>query len=216
MSPFGSRVESPADAEAASWIQARLGAFGTVGGLVPSGYEAYVAVDHTTFGDRNAWSSSSELLAELGRILVTHTTTPDDAWYAVWEGYGWTSAVTLTAGTRVFGGLRRARDRDADHVRAEGIRSSLAVVPTFDLPNRRYYLLSGAVTAAPAIEAPGGLGKQPPDLWWPDDRAWFVATDTDLTWSCVGGSAALIDEIAVTFPEGARRVDRDSSNRVVG
>jgi hypothetical protein len=35
---------------------------------------------------------------------------------------------------------------------------------------------------------------QSPTLWWPDDRAWFVATDIDYPWTYIGGSTELIDE----------------------
>jgi hypothetical protein len=31
--------------------------------------------------------------------------------------------------------------------------------------------------------------------WWPDDRAWCVATEIDLGWTYVGGSAALISDV---------------------
>ncbi|MFC9837889.1 hypothetical protein ACFVKB_29370 [Rhodococcus sp. NPDC127530] len=34
-----------------------------------------------------------------------------------------------------------------------------------------------------------------PNLWWSDDRAWCVATDTDLMATYVGGSARCIDAI---------------------
>ena len=33
-----------------------------------------------------------------------------------------------------------------------------------------------------------------PNLWWPDDRAWCVATEIDLAWTYVGGPAALISD----------------------
>jgi hypothetical protein len=34
-----------------------------------------------------------------------------------------------------------------------------------------------------------------PNLWWPDDRAWCVATEIDLAWTYVGGPAALISDV---------------------
>jgi len=36
---------------------------------------------------------------------------------------------------------------------------------------------------------------QSPNLWWPDDRAWFVATDIDYAWTYIGGSTELIDQL---------------------
>jgi len=35
--------------------------------------------------------------------------------------------------------------------------------------------------------------EQTPNLWWPTDRAWCVATEIDLTWTYVGGASAMIE-----------------------
>ena len=37
-----------------------------------------------------------------------------------------------------------------------------------------------------------------PNLWWPDDHAWFVATEVDDAWTYVGGSN---DAIAVVLED---------------
>ncbi|MDQ2942123.1 MAG: hypothetical protein M3R21_00435, partial [Candidatus Dormibacteraeota bacterium] len=34
-----------------------------------------------------------------------------------------------------------------------------------------------------------------PNLWWPEDRAWCVASEIDHPYSYVGGSSALIKEV---------------------
>jgi hypothetical protein len=36
---------------------------------------------------------------------------------------------------------------------------------------------------------------QSPNLWWPDDRSWCVATEVDFSWTYVGGSHALIERV---------------------
>ncbi|MBF6301547.1 hypothetical protein IU459_29005 [Nocardia amamiensis] len=36
---------------------------------------------------------------------------------------------------------------------------------------------------------------QSPNIFWPDDRAWCVATDIDLDWTYVGGSEELVRSI---------------------
>ncbi len=38
---------------------------------------------------------------------------------------------------------------------------------------------------------------QTPNLWWPEDRAWFVATEIDLAWTYVGGREALIEQLVL-------------------
>jgi len=86
-------------------------------------------------------------------------------------------------------------------------------VPRFELPNREYYLLAGPVAAAAQIQSPAGHGLQPPDLWWPEDRAWFFATDTDLAWTYVGGTQALVDEIVVAVRRRTKPVDPVSVER---
>jgi hypothetical protein len=37
--------------------------------------------------------------------------------------------------------------------------------------------------------------EQSASLWWPADRAWFVATDIDLVTTFVGGSAACVRDV---------------------
>ncbi|HET9861587.1 MAG TPA: hypothetical protein VFQ19_17575 [Nocardioidaceae bacterium] len=34
-----------------------------------------------------------------------------------------------------------------------------------------------------------------PNLIWPADHAWFVATEIDLPWTGIGGSTALIEDL---------------------
>ena len=61
-------------------------------------------------------------------------------------------------------------------------------------PQRSFILFSGPLDA---IDAFGRAGPPwlPPNLWWPDDRAWFVSTDIDLASTYVGGSRVCIDAI---------------------
>lgn len=57
-----------------------------------------------------------------------------------------------------------------------------------------HWLIQGPIELAAAnmAEEPA---EQSAGLWWPADRAWFVATDVDLVTTYVGGSAACIAEI---------------------
>jgi hypothetical protein len=36
---------------------------------------------------------------------------------------------------------------------------------------------------------------QSPNIWWPDDRAWFVATEVDYAWTYVAGPRRLADAL---------------------
>jgi hypothetical protein len=68
--------------------------------------------------------------------------------------------------------------------------------PRVELPGRDYALFVGRLAALPSLT--DSQDGHSPNLWWPDDRAWCVATEIDLAWTCVGGSAALISEVLAT------------------
>ncbi|MCH7669707.1 MAG: hypothetical protein IIC71_11005 [Acidobacteria bacterium] len=36
---------------------------------------------------------------------------------------------------------------------------------------------------------------QTANLWWPEDRAWSVATEIDFSWTYIGGSVSLIQAV---------------------
>ena len=55
-------------------------------------------------------------------------------------------------------------------------------------------------------------GLQLPDLWWPGDRQWFVATDTDLEWTYLGGSHAFIADVTAALPDLSEPVQRNHRN----
>jgi hypothetical protein len=51
--------------------------------------------------------------------------------------------------------------------------------------------------------------EQSASLWWPADRAWFVATDIDLVTTYVGGSTACIRDLLAHPGLEAAQVPRD-------
>lgn len=58
------------------------------------------------------------------------------------------------------------------------------------LPGRRHLLGRGSVGDA-GRELQGFL----PNIWWPADRAWFVASDVDLMSTYVGGATELANAL---------------------
>jgi hypothetical protein len=68
-----------------------------------------------------------------------------------------------------------------------------AGVPRVRTPARAYLLYRGPIAAASAFW--WGLAWQSPNLWWPADRAWCVATEIDLPATYVGGRATCIERI---------------------
>lgn len=64
--------------------------------------------------------------------------------------------------------------------------------PTFHLPHRDYLLFSGSLYDDLMIFAGDDRG---PSLWWPEDRAWVVASEVDSDSLYVAGSRPLIDDL---------------------
>ncbi len=122
----------------------------------------------------------------LAGILRDWTTTTQRCWFCVWDGYGW-DGVYLTASDGAAA-AEPGCGRWPEPVPAE-VRGGSRV----ELPNRHYLLYSGPVEAALATVGLGG--EQVANLWWPQDRAWFVATEIDLAWTYVGGPAGLIGQL---------------------
>jgi hypothetical protein len=126
------------------------------------------------------------LLATLCQILASHTDSADRCWFCLWEGYGY-----------VQGSPAVSRLGDPRPVPpAFGIESLDG--PRVRLPNRDYLLFEGPLEAASDMgwrPREGIFDPQSPNLFWPDDHAWCVATEIDLDSTYVGGSAALIADL---------------------
>ncbi|MFP3965978.1 hypothetical protein SMC26_26970 [Actinomadura fulvescens] len=139
-----------------------------------------------------------ELLPHLCEVLAAHTTTSERCWFCLWDGFGWLndedagSSVVSIASEEGDPVQVPAPDPDPLRVTFEG---DLRSAPLIQVPTRDYYVLTGPLEAARTLGAATRshfFFPQSPNLFWPDDRAWCVATDIDLDWTYVGGSAELI------------------------
>lgn len=151
-------------------------------------------------------------------VLRQHATSPDRCWFCLWDGYGWD---TTTSSSMSF----LSRDDDPPAGAQPGVNGGTDVVdraappvgapqnpvprevrdgPRVELPNRAYFLYQGGIELALAfVESE----RQTPNLWWPEDRAWCVASELDLAWTYIGGSEQLIDDIVGSGSLEAWRVD---------
>lgn len=209
---FGDAVRSATSAEPAAWLSSeRTGEFFTVGWLVPDRYESIVRVAANEPGE-HWWEGYRELHRAIVEVARRHTSTPERAWLAIWEGHGFTSWSAHVAWrdppVDEAEGLARdaERERVADESRREKARiaAALGEIAAFDAPERRYYLLTGPVDAVLELRHPVGTGApndwHHPDLWWPDDRRWFVATDVDVWSLYVAGDEAFVGEVMAAVP----------------
>jgi hypothetical protein len=78
---------------------------------------------------------------------------------------------------------------------------------------RRYHLFSGPVTGAASFRTERMNRSQAPSLWWPEDRAWIVATEIDLPWTYVGAESSVVTAIVEVWPHATRTIALTDPNR---
>jgi hypothetical protein len=189
----------------ADWIAPRLHPFGVdVASVVPAGFESYARLSHQPQTGVLPEPASSLLAA----LLAKHTSTPDRCWLCLWDGYGYLhrgGAAWMVPARRpmTFTGLRwwqriSIGGRSARRTGPPGpqppppppLPEGLPAEsrPRVHLPERDFLLFAGSVAQAAGWQ-------DGPNLWWPEDRAWCVASEIDLTDTFVGGPAPLIERI---------------------
>lgn len=149
----------------------------------PRGYDSYVRVELGAHDGRGRLPPAPEdeepALRQTLALLAGHTSTPDDALVAVWEG--WTQGRRPSAPELVI-----------PHRRMLLFRGPLSLAR--DAP-------------AVAWEHRGRV-LQEPHLVWPDDRSWLVACEVDEEVEfTVGCSAAAASALLDAFGSSARVVE---------
>ena len=89
--------------------------------------------------------------------------------------------------------------------------------PEFTLPAREYLLVTGPISALPRVIESPWRHVQSPNLAWPADRAWCLATEIDFRWTYTGGSSRLIADLLAderiealpTMPEHRGDIESD-------
>ncbi len=173
----------------------------------------------------DAWSG-------LARHLAAHTAEPGLLTAGVWNGYG-----TLRPGrsSRAFvavyddgTGGPAPTPGELARLQAEAEAELLASVdpeitsaaddgPLLALPGRDYVLLDatadefvdGSWTRTSGLGWYGSLHGVSPNLLWPADRAWCVASEIDFDSTLIGGSRALVDAICADDALEAFEVGED-------
>ena len=208
----GPRMDFADSSDPASWIaDCRMawepGAGYRVGNEVPQGYATDLRVSHRSRPprDRRLLSLWKQTAAYAGmpeeavlRALVTEFgkaggTEAMACWFAYWRGWG-----ALEENLQKLTGRRTWTTADEERA-------------AFTLGPRDYLLLSGPL--ASVLNRPGlPTPALSPQLWWPEDRRWFVATEIDFEFSLVGANKGLADATIGTGYECSRTFNSHRSS----
>jgi hypothetical protein len=157
--------------------------------------------DHRESDEPTRGQLLPDLVLALSEVFARHTRTPERCWFCIWEG-GWVSgprAINVVIGATARERVEARRQWEAAWQRS--FPDEALSQPRVRLPGRDYILLEEPLDSVGEIgELTNWQGSlqfelHSPNLWWPDDRAWCVATDIDLDSTYVGGSAALARDL---------------------
>jgi hypothetical protein len=201
-------VAPSVDVAEAGWIAGRLSSFdsGVVTSVVPGGFEAYARVLHpldesvrgqrpARWADVAAWSGV-ELVPGIDFpeiAMPEHEPAGAEPWPGQVPEVGTLHRADAEALTTILA-LHTSSPERCWFCTWEGWGALVFDDgPRVELPGRNYALSVGPLAALPSlIDAQKDYS---PNLWWPDDRAWCVATEIDLAWTYVGGSRALVNDV---------------------
>ncbi len=195
------------DASAGAWIEARLGTWATVAGVMPAGYPAYVCFANAADPQESAFGglighaglSRPDRLDQLLDLLAP-ITGDQRCHFALWTGFGdLYDHGTDPMRTTSFGYLTASgpdepapdaselSSREREYRYARMIERPAA--PTLKLPGRAYHLWHGPLAAARAMQR----ADHSPTLMWPEDRSWFVGSEIDYLVTILAGPTELAD-----------------------
>lgn len=156
--------------------------------------------------------------------VLERWTSPQGCVMALWDGFGWVDG--QGAGLYGVGGSVELPPACPPEV-SDG--------PRLQLHARDYLLLTGSLRSAQHLghRTPDELreqwpwewlARQSPNLLWPEDRSWCLATEIDFDSTLVGGAAALVDALVASPaveayavpPGGDLSLDGDQVNELHG
>lgn len=146
-------------------------------------------------GDEPAVGSLDEpALTALFQVLVAHTESDADCYFALWDGWGpihGGPAVATVTAVRRPRWLRWLRPKARRGLIPPAFPRSVLEGPRLRLPGRNYLLFTGRLEESSAA----GFDINTPNLFWPTDRTWCVATEIDFDSTMIGGPVTLIDDV---------------------
>jgi hypothetical protein len=218
------------------WLAPRLlGEFGAVTLAIPAGYPAYARIFHPASDSHGHSVSWFEVAKATGRMVH-----PLMQWHALVgssDPFSFTGSL-WSGGNPARGDLaphavdalcvRLAQyTADAKHCVfavwagwswVHGTRATFSVDeltgPYLRLDDREYLLLAGPLSAVSQLCYPnitGNLVRKSPNLFWPADHAWCVASEIDYDSTLLGGPSDLVEIVLETPGLEAYRVDANDS-----
>lgn len=192
-------------ASAGAWIRRALGGeISRVADQVPQIYEAYARIFHP-IGD---FDGEPRRWAEVAMVMGK-TAHREMQWEALVAGSGWYGDEPLTGAMDFFDldalcEILSARTADPSDCYF-GLRVSQGWLNSFPAAQylrrllrlahlRDHIVLAGPLAAVGQITR-DEKRREAPNLIWPADHSWFVASEVDFDSTLVGGSAELIDAI---------------------
>ncbi|MPZ00579.1 MAG: hypothetical protein GEU97_21910 [Actinophytocola sp.] len=137
-------------------------------------------------------------LTALFRLLIRHTDPDAECYCALWDGWGFgaeTPAVTTVVAVRRPRWLRWLWPKARPGLVPSPSSFAVLTGPRLRHPGRDYLLFSGQLETAIETGFDVRFGSQSPNLFWPADRTWCVATEIDFDSTLVAGSTSLIDDV---------------------
>jgi hypothetical protein len=156
-------------------------------------------------GDPWPGELETEKLDPLCAILAAHTRTPESTYFGM---------STIHAGVAdEWAALPLHEQRARDWVVLKG---ALAAIDEITLSDRHpgislIYAYPKGQAPPPDYVPPERFSRESPNLIWPEDRAWFVASEVDYDSTLMGGNRALIDAVLASPDLEALEVDSETS-----
>lgn len=166
-------------------------------------------------GDPSIGHLEPEPLVALCDVLADHVHHGSDVFFALWDGYGWIQGGSAVSMLSLSSGDDSGRIEHTANPVPPAFDAEVMDGPRLRLPARDYLVFRGPMHAALSIgHSPieDWFIPQSPNLIWPADHSWCVATEIDWYSTLVAGNSATIEAV-LTHPElEAWRIDPNTGS----
>jgi hypothetical protein len=186
------------DVTKAGWFAHSSDHWAQLCSIGPHGFAGYARLFHPVEPDADEsdpetfWGNlegnlEKRVLQRLLGVLEHHTGTPDECYFGLWDGF---AEIEGSPAVMSFDG----------QTFPPAFPPEVMTGPRLRIPAREYLLFRGPLTEAGRWGAADLFPGEPreinsPNLMWPADHGWFVATEIDLPWTGIAGSTQLITDL---------------------